>query len=223
MVINKYNFLFLVPKPLRSLIILQFLGWIPRPFGVLLRRLIYPLFLKIGRSVYIQSGTELLGPERIELGDEVKLLRDVRLNANAPNSKIWLGSRVCLDRGVDINVVTQGNCHIEIGDGSYLGPYACLAGPGNITIGKKCLIASQVGIYANNHREYGLSCDGITIEDHCWLGSGVKILDGVTIGKNSVVGAGAVVTKSIPPYSVAVGVPAKVIKRKISESLLVQN
>lgn len=61
---------------------------------------------------------------------------------------------------------------------------------------------------------------GIVIEDDCWLGTGVKILDGVTIGKGSVIGAGAVVTKNIPSYSVAVGVPAKVISKRDSNLLM---
>jgi len=50
---------------------------------------------------------------------------------------------------------------------------------------------------------------------YCWLGHGVTVLDGVTIGKGSVIGAGAVVTKDIPPYSVALGVPAKVVKSRL--------
>ena len=52
----------------------------------------------------------------------------------------------------------------------------------------------------------------IRIEDDCWIGGGVTILPGVTIGKGCTVGAGAVVTKSIPPYSIALGAPAKVVK-----------
>jgi acetyltransferase-like isoleucine patch superfamily enzyme len=60
-------------------------------------------------------------------------------------------------------------------------------------------------------REQGFNFKGIRIEDDCWLGSGVKVLDRVTIGRGSIIGAGAVVTKDIPPYSIAVGVPAKVI------------
>ena len=60
-------------------------------------------------------------------------------------------------------------------------------------------------------REQGLTTKGIEIGDDCWLGYGVKVLDGVTIGQGSIVGAGAVVTKNLPPYSIAVGVPAKVI------------
>ena len=85
------------------------------------------------------------------------------------------------------------------------------------------MIASHSGIYANNHNfadpnrpicQQGNSYKGIVIEEDSWLGSGVRVLDGVTIGRGSVVGSGAVVTKSLPPYSIAVGVPAKVIGRR---------
>lgn len=53
----------------------------------------------------------------------------------------------------------------------------------------------------------------IRIEDDCWLGSNVTVLPGVTVGRGSTIGAGSVVTRDIPPYSVAVGVPARVIKK----------
>lgn len=195
-----------------ELTIINFIGWIPRPLGTLLRRLAYrSIFARIGRRVYIQAGVELLGASSIEIGDDLKIFRDARLEIRHANSLLSIGSRVCLDRGVDIRA-TGSDCLIKIGDDCYLGPYVCMAGPGHIKIGKNCQIASHTGIYANNHREYGLSREGIEIEDDCWIGSGVRILDGVTIGKGSVIGAGAVVTKNIPPYSIAVGVPAKVIK-----------
>lgn len=188
------------------------LGWMPRPFGPLLRGQAYrSIFAHLGKSVYIQSGVEVLGANLIEIGDGTKVLRDVVLNIYDVNSWLRIGSEVCLDRGVDIRSAGT-DCRIEIGDGAYLGPYVCMAGPGHIRIGKNCMIAAHSGIYANNHRSYGLSREGIVIEDNCWLGNGVKVLDGVTIGHGSTVGAGAVVTKSIPPNSVAVGVPAKVIK-----------
>lgn len=122
------------------------------------------------------------------------------------------------------------NTTIHIGRQTYIGLNVCIGGPGNIKIGKDCLIAANSGIIANNHiftdihqkiAEQGVTRKGIVIEDNCWLGYGVKILDGVTIGEGSVIGAGSVVTKNIPPYSVAVGVPAKVIKsRKSKESNL---
>ncbi|PSN10551.1 hypothetical protein C7293_27655 [filamentous cyanobacterium CCT1] len=84
------------------------------------------------------------------------------------------------------------------------------------------MIASHCSMYANNHRfddwtrtinSQPLTAVGITIEDDCWLGTGVRVLDGVTIGRGSVIGAGAVVSRDIPPYSVAVGVPARVIEK----------
>jgi len=188
-------------------------GWIPHPLGTLLRKLIYPLTLAhVGQKLSIFQGVQLLGARAMEFGDNVQILRDTRLEIRNINSFIYLGNGVCLDRGVDIRTAGS-DCWIEIGDNSYLGPYVCMAGPGHIKIGKSCLIASHSGVYANNHRDYGLSREGIEIEDNCWIGSGVRILDGVTIGRGSVIGAGAVVTKNIPRDSIAVGVPAKVIKR----------
>lgn len=196
-----------------ELLAFNLIGCIPHPLGTLLRKLIYPFVLAhIGRKVSISQGVELLGASAMEIGNNVKILRDTRLEIRDINSFIHLGNRVCLDRGVDIRTAGS-DCWIEIGDNSYLGPYVCMAGPGNIKIGKNCLIASHSSLYANNHRDYGLSRKGIEIEDNCWIGSGVRILDGVTIGRGSVIGAGAVVTKNIPPSSIAVGVPAKAIER----------
>jgi acetyltransferase-like isoleucine patch superfamily enzyme len=197
---------------LLELLMLSLLSDIPRPLGVQIRKLIYPhLFARMGRNVYIQRGCEFLGADAIELGDEVRILRDVRLNVKTRNSRLSLGNGVCLDRGVDINV-PEDDCWIEIGDHAYLGAYVCVAGPGPIKIGHHTLIAAHSGIFSNNHRSYGLSREGIEIGNHCWLGCGVKVMDGTKIGDNTIVGAGAVVTKDIPANSVAVGVPARVIK-----------
>ncbi|BAY82971.1 hexapeptide repeat-containing transferase [Calothrix parasitica NIES-267] len=196
-----------------ELVVFNLFGFIPHPLGTLLRKLIYPLTLAhVGQKLSIFQGVELLGARAMEFGHNVQILRDTRLEIKNINSFIYLGNGVCLDRGVDIRTAGP-DCWIEIGDNSYLGPYVCMAGPGHIKIGNNCLIASHSGVYANNHRDYGLSREGIEIEDNCWIGSGVRILDGVTIGRGSVIGAGSVVSKNIPRDSIAVGVPAKVIKR----------
>ena len=71
----------------------------------------------------------------------------------------------------------------------------------------------------NNNKDSG-SKGPIVIEDEVWIGAGALILSGVTIGKGSVVGAGAVVTKNVPPYSVTAGNPAKVIKYRFTEDTL---
>ncbi|NJM71123.1 MAG: acyltransferase [Scytonema sp. RU_4_4] len=196
-------------------ILINLIGGIPRPLGTLLRRLTYSSILaRLGRGVDIQAGVEFLGGYSMEIGDHVRFMRDIRIDMkalNSFNSFLRIGNRVFFDRGIDIKAAGP-DCLIEIGDDSFIGPYVCMAGPGHIKIGKECMIASHTSIYANNHRDYGISREGIEIQDNCWIGTGVRLLDGVTIGKGSVIGAGAVVTKDIPPFSVAVGVPAKVIK-----------
>ncbi|HEY9620209.1 MAG TPA: acyltransferase [Crinalium sp.] len=197
-------------------------GSIPLQPGLLIRRLLYQnIFAHLGKSVYIQPGVEFIRAAGIEFGDRVKILRDVRIDCGDQTSRVRLGKDVCLDRGVDIKA--QRDCQIEIGDATYIGPYVCIVGAGSISIGKDCLIASQSGFYANSHhfddphspiRKQHVTFEGIVIEDDCWLGNGVRVLDGVTIGRGSVIGAGSVVTKNIPPYSVAVGVPARVISQR---------
>lgn len=204
-------------------LLLALVGWVPLSPGFALRRILYRfVFQQLGSSVHLQPGVEFLGADQIELGNQVTINRGARLNASGSHSKILLSDRVQIDIGVDIRV-SRGDCLIEIGPRTSIGPYTCIAGPGNIKIGQDCLIAAHVGIFANNHefadrdhkiREQGVNRKGITIGDDCWLGSGVKVLDGVNIGEGSVIGAGAVVTKDIPPYSVAVGVPARIVAQR---------
>ena len=88
-----------------------------------------------------------------------------------------------------------------------------------VIIGDNVQIASNVSIISAGHETSVLTRQKfvefghpVYIEDDVWLGANVIVLHGVTIGKGSTVGAGAIVTKDIPPYSVAVGVPARVIK-----------
>lgn len=98
-------------------------------------------------------------------------------------------------------------------------------GGGEIIIEDKVLIGPGVHLYANNHEfsdpsraiyDQGYPAptklDSIILKKGCWVGAGVIILPSVTIGENAVIGAGSVVTKNIPPFAVAVGNPAKVIK-----------
>ncbi|MCP9442481.1 MAG: acyltransferase [Nitrospira sp.] len=102
--------------------------------------------------------------------------------------------------------------------------YGCLLyGVGGLEIGDHTRIAAHTVISPMNHIftdpdtpiwKQGETAVGIKIGRDVWIGSGSKILDGVTIGDGSVIGAGSVVTKSMPPFPVAVGVPARVIKHR---------
>lgn len=212
-------------RRLKEVLVTNLVGGLPTiALGVIWRKLLYPsIFKRMGKAVFIQDGAEFIGAHQIEIGDRVYLFRGVRINARDNNCRICIGKEVAIERGVDI--AGGENCQIEIGENTFIGPYTCIGGPGHVKIGKHCLIAAQTGIIANNHnfadpvqkiRDQGVTQKGIVIEDDCWLGFGVKVLDGVTIGQGSVIGAGAVVTKDIPAYSVAVGVPAKAIANRQS-------
>ena len=95
---------------------------------------------------------------------------------------------------------------------------------GKVTIGDNVMIGPNCGIYTPNHplnaderlnnEEIGLP---VSIGDNVWIGGNVVVLPGVYIGDNAVIGAGSVVTKNIPPYSLAVGNPCKVIKKLRTE------
>ncbi len=112
-------------------------------------------------------------------------------------------------------------CHI--GKGCFINHNAYLMDGGGIWVGDNTFIGPSCGLYTASHpllpseRNRGLEKAGpIHIASDCWLGSSVVVLPGVTIGEGAVIGAGSVVTKDIPPYVIAVGNPARVL-RKITE------
>jgi len=130
------------------------------------------------------------------------------------------------------NVVISSNlvlrilntCTLFIGEGTYIGPNCHIAGANNnIKIGRDVLISDRVFISTTEHRyenvtksinQQGFISKGdVIIDDECLIGIGSVILTGVKIGKHSVIGANSVVIHNIPSYSVAVGSPARVIKR----------
>ena len=118
---------------------------------------------------------------------------------------------------------------ISIGNNVVIRPNSMIFGDsrredvGNVTIEDNVLIGSNVHIFVSNHRfdQKGLDiidqghydAENVVLKRGCWIGASVIILPGVTIGENSVVGGGSVVTKSIPDRCVAVGCPAKVVKK----------
>lgn len=115
---------------------------------------------------------------------------------------------------------------IEVGDDVYIGPGACLQASGSgIRMGNKVLLGPNVIIRGGNHntsvagqfmfdvKEKRPEDDQmVVIEDDVWIATGVIILKGVTVGRGAIVAAGALVTRDVPPYGIAVGVPAKTRK-----------
>jgi acetyltransferase-like isoleucine patch superfamily enzyme len=132
------------------------------------------------------------------------------------------------DTRLDIGVVLRAyGGFISIGDHCSVNPYCVLYGKGGLKIGNGVRIASHSVIVAANHRfedaheliyRQGEYAVGIIIEDDVWIGAGAKILDGVTIRTGTVVGAGAVVTRSTEAWSVVAGAPARKIGSRLTEA-----
>lgn len=158
----------------------------------------------------------------------VSIDKSCRISPNAfiypRKGEIHIGENSAVSPGA----MVQGN--VFVGENSSIQSYCILTGYGtvddklgSITIGNNVRIAPHVMMLGANHifddvtipiSKQGLRRKSIVIEDDCWIAGRANIMAGVTIGKGSVVAAGAVVTKDVPPYSVVAGVPAKVIKMR---------
>jgi acetyltransferase-like isoleucine patch superfamily enzyme len=106
--------------------------------------------------------------------------------------------------------------HVHIGNDVAINPYFKAMSSGHIYIGDRAKLAFGVTIAANNHDLYDreiLLLDDVHIEENAWIGANAVILPGITIGKNSIVGAGSVVTHNVPDNTVVVGNPARVLRK----------
>ena len=125
--------------------------------------------------------------------------------------------------------VTDYGCYTKIGEGTVINHNAYLMDGNGITIGKHCFIGPNCGMYTAVHatvaeeRNQGLEkALPITIGDNCWFGGDVTVLPGVTIGNDTIIGAGSVVTKDIPDHVIAAGNPCRVL-RPITEADRIAN
>ncbi|MCX7595999.1 MAG: acyltransferase, partial [Fischerella sp.] len=136
----------------REVLLINLLGNIPTiAFGSKLRNLLYRLiFAKLGDSVYIQNDVEFLNASCIEIGSGVHIFKGVRIDARGhENNKVCLEKSVALEKNVDIGALYD--THIHIAQETFIGPGVSITGPGDVKIGKRCLIAANTGIFANNH------------------------------------------------------------------------
>lgn len=113
--------------------------------------------------------------------------------------------------------------NIVIGEDTVIGEGAVLDGRDKLTIGNHVDIASEVMIYNSEHdlssEDFAAHNGTVRIEDYVFIGPRAIILPGVTIGKGGVVGAGAVVTRDVPPHAIVAGVPAKIIGERKNKNL----
>jgi len=191
----------------------------------ILRIYYYTALGSSGKACWFDRGIRMSHMKNISLGSDCMIFRNVTINAFGQKKfNIEMGKEVRIREGCYID--THGGW-IIFGDNVFLGPQCMIYGHGGLEIGRNTLIAGKTSIIPANHnfsksdvplRSQGESTIGIKIGDNVWIGTGSIILDGVHIGSHSVIGAGSVVTCSIPPFSVAVGSPAKVIRNRQEES-----
>lgn len=203
-------------------LITMFSTRIPGALGLLLRSKLYPFLLgKSGRNTVFGSDVVLRHPGKLKLNSDIVIDDNVVLDAKGENNTgIVIGNKVFIGRN---SIVYCQNGDITIGNDANIGSNCQIFSAGRVTIGDSVLMAAYTYLIGGSHNyedpdipiiQQGRSATGITIEDNVWLGAAVKVLDGVTIGEGSIIAAGAVVTNDIPAYSIAGGIPAKVIKTR---------
>jgi len=173
-----------------------------------------------GKRVVIYPSAIIPNPLSLFLADGVHLL-DHSFFCTYFDGQIHIGANSIINSYARLSTY-EGN--IEIGQDSTLNEFSMInCAKGGVKIGNGVRIGAHTVIFASNHTsedreipiwQQGLTSEGVTIHDGVWIGSNVMILDGIEIGEGSIIGAGAVVTKNIPPYSIAAGVPAKVLRQR---------
>lgn len=155
-------------------------------------------FGALGENVIFESGALVFHPENIRLGNNIYIGHQAILKAYHRNL-------------------------LEIGDNSWIGQQCFIHSAGGVTIGRNVGLGPAVKILSSYHQDEGvdvpiLASDllfaPVVIEDDCDLGAGAIVLPGVRIGRGVQLGAGAVVTRDVPPNVVAAGVPARIIRER---------
>ena len=172
---------------------------------------------ELGDNPDIQPTAHFEYASRIRIGNHCRIARQAIVRANTDDARsVCLADRVSL---LENTLISANRGHVTIGDNSWLGPNSVIYGNGGVDIGEHVLIASHCVVNTVSHsfdrldvpmNEQEINCDPVVIENDVWIGTGAVILQGVRIGYGSIIGAGAVVTCSIPPFSIALGVPARV-------------
>ncbi|MDD4940139.1 MAG: acyltransferase [Candidatus Omnitrophica bacterium] len=197
-------------------------GWIPTAAGMVIRGALYRLLLPRGSSFFFcEQNVDIKYFSRLWCGRNVFFDRNCRIHSSpagiriGSNSRIMFGSYLCA-----FSSKLKENEGIYIGESCWVGINCVIAaGEARVEIGDNTLIGPNVTIVTGNHKfesgklimEQSYEQEPINIGKDCWLGANSVILGGVKIGDHSVIAAGAVVNKDVPPHSIAGGVPAKLI------------
>ena len=192
----------------------------PGALGLFLRSKLYPLLLgACGRSVFFGADITLRHPHKIRIGNDVVVDDGCVLDAKgSTNRGITIGNGVFLGRQTSVNT-KDGDIVLE--DGVNISAFCMVFSASQVRCGANTLIAAYTYLVGGGHDITNTDAAiidqerpsvGITIGPNGWIGTGVSILDGVTLGHDVVIGANSVVTKDVDDFAVAAGSPA-VIRR----------
>ncbi len=209
-------------KVLKYEVIVFLFSWIPGALGLFLRKIFYPMILKnVDKGVVFGHHITLRHPHHISIGENSFLDDYAVLDAKGGSDPgILIGKNVFVGRNT---ILSCKGGSITIDDYANISSNCSLLSETKINIGKYTFLAGHCYLVAGGNHSFdrtdvpimlqaSLTKGGIHIDEDCWLGASVILLDGIKLGRGCVIGAGAVVTKSLPPYSVAAGIPAKKIR-----------
>lgn len=193
--------------------------------GYILRKIFYPaIFGKIGRNVTFGRNITIRHPHKIKIGDNCIVDENCVLDAKGEDIRgIEMGNNCVLSRN---NILSCKGGYIKLGDGTNIAQNSLVHSEKAVELGRNTLVASYVYFVGGGNHDFSrtdvpviqqpsLSRGGIFIDDNCWFGAGVIVLDGSKIGRDCVIAAGAIVNSDLPPFSVAVGTPAKVLRNRL--------
>ena len=194
-----------------------------RQFWAWFRGLRFWLYGRKPQMLFLGRGVRFQAVSNLKLGRMVRIQEHCWVNALG-KGKLKIGDQVTIGAYSRLSIsysLSDLGAHIHIGNNVGIGEYAHLGGAGGLEIGEDCIIGPYFSCHPENHvydqvgvpfRHQGVTRAGIKIGKNCWVGAKVTLLDGVTIGDNCILAAGAVVTHSFPNNCIIGGVPAKILK-----------
>jgi len=208
---------------IRYEILTSLLGPLPGAAGYLLRKIFYrKLFAGVGRGLIIGRNVVIRHPGRIRLGNNVTIDDNTIIDGRGAGAAgVVLEDNVLVNRNCMILAKTGP---IRIGKKTSIGSNSVIVSISGVSIGESVLTAGGLYISAGAYRfddpdipvmdHDAYSTGPVEIGDGAWMGTRVTVLDGVRIGEGAVVGACSMVNKELPPFAVAVGTPARVVRSR---------
>lgn len=191
--------------------------------------LLKPFLNKSKGLIFLGKGSTLRFKSKISFGRTIIIGENVIINALSKEgmrfgNNISIGDNTIMECTGVISQLGEG---IQIGDNVGFAQNCFIQVRGKVIIGNNVIFGPGSSVFSENHNfsnisvpinEQGVNRKGVIIKDGVWVGSGAKILDGVKVGAHSIIAAGAIVNKDVPPYAIVAGIPARVIKYRNHDS-----